>query len=138
MVTGKWGQVPFFRARSGVTAAALVLTIPGLAFAAPENFRDLVALFVLIINVTTPALVALALVLFLAQGIATTFGAGGDKDKGFASARFRKFALWGVGILFVMVSIWGILRLIENTFLGSDAGALDSGIDEFCEGLDEC
>ncbi len=123
----------------GTLALGALLFLPSTALAAPQNFRDLVALFVLIINVATPALIALALALFLTRAVLTATGAGGEKDKGYASARFRKMAAWGIGVMFVMVSIWGILRLMENTFLGNDVGALGvETIDEFCVGLNDC
>lgn len=113
----------------------LVLLTPALAFAAPQTWSELVALFVLIINVATPTLVALALVLFLIRGLAAMTGTGG-KEKGFSATRIREVALWGVGILFVMVSIWGILALLENTFLRGDTGfSSDSGGTRDCVAL---
>lgn len=120
---------------------SVAVLMPVISEAAPENFRALVALFVLIINVATPALVALALVVFLLRMVGvfgfSLAGKEGEKPR-FSIARLKTIGMWGIGILFVMVSIWGILRLIENTFLGNDAGALGDRVDEFCEGLDEC
>lgn len=106
--------------------ALAVLLLPALAFAAPQTWSELVALFVLIINVATPMLVALALVLFLVRILATSVG-GADKGKGFAAERFRTVAMWGIGIMFVMVSIWGILNLLENTFLRTGGGFSGGG-----------
>lgn len=34
----------------------------------------------------------------------------------------KKFLLWGIITLFVMMSIWGILNLLMNTFFGSGGG----------------
>ena len=106
--------------------ALIVILTPALALAAPETWADLVALFVLIINVATPMLVALALALFLIRILTTTVG-GGEKGKGFSAERFRTVAMWGIGIMFVMVSIWGILNLLENTFLRTGGGGFSSG-----------
>lgn len=100
----------------------ITLFFPAVAFAAPQNFRELVGLIVLIINVATPMLVALALVLFFWRAVLVMKGSG--DGKGFSAAKFREVALWGVGILFVMVSIWGILALLENTFIGNDPGGV--------------
>ena len=35
--------------------------------------------------------------------------------------------LWGVLAIFVMVSIWGIIRLVQNTFGVTNNGALTPG-----------
>jgi len=115
--------------------ALITLLTPAFAFAAPETWSELVALFVLIVNVATPTLVALALTLFLVRGLAAMTGAGG-KEKGFSAARIREVGVWGIGILFVMVSIWGILALLENTFLRGDTGfSSDSGDTQDCTSL---
>jgi len=106
--------------------ALAALFLPALAFAAPQTWSELVALFVLIINVATPMLVALALVLFLVRILATTVS-GADKGHGFPADRFRTVAMWGIGIMFVMVSIWGILNLLENTFLRTGGGGFSTG-----------
>lgn len=120
---------------------AVAVLIPVISEAAPENFRALVALFVSIINVATPALVALALVIFLLRMVGvfgfSIAGKEGEKPR-FSIARLKTIGMWGIVILFVMVSIWGILQLIENTFLGSDSGALGDRVDEFCKELDGC
>lgn len=120
----------------GVTALA---SIPSIAFGAPQTFSELVALIVLIINVATPTLIGLALVFFLYRMISTSFG--GDKGVGgFAASKVRTVAFYGIGILFVMVSIWGILGLLEQTFLTSGGGEL-SGTEQGpspCDSLDDC
>ncbi len=108
----------------GMTALA---SLPGLALAAPKTFAELVSLFVLIINVLTPTLIGLALVFFLYRMLSTALG-GGDHGHGgtgqFIPAKVRAVGMWGIFILFVMVSIWGILRIIENTFLTGSGGSL--------------
>jgi hypothetical protein len=36
--------------------------------------------------------------------------------------------MWGVLALFVMVSIWGILRLLQDTVFGSQSGTTGTNI----------
>jgi hypothetical protein len=122
----------------GISIATLLLAafIPQLVFAAPDTFTKLVALVVLIINVATPSLIALALVLFLVRVLMSMTGAGEGKEKGASYARLKEIMLWGIGIIFVMVSIWGILNLIDNTFMSGDSGFIGSGEIDPCDSLD--
>jgi hypothetical protein len=43
------------------------------------------------------------------------------------SGALRQFLVWGVIILFVMVSIWGILNVLQQTLFGTGAGGSSSG-----------
>jgi len=78
------------------------------------NFSDLIGKFLDIINVIIPLLVTLAIVLLFYH---TGKGIFGDaKDSGNAKADLKDTLLWGVIIIFVMVSIWGILNIIGSEF----------------------
>ena len=69
-----------------------------------------------IINIITIIVVALALLFFL-WGLALYIfsGPGEKRDEG------RQTMVWGVVALFVMVSVWGLVRVLSNTF-GVGAG----------------
>ena len=54
-------------------------------------------------------LVALALVLFMV-GVVRYINSEGDKEKG-------GFIMWSLITLFVLVSVWGILRILMATFI---------------------
>lgn len=100
-------------------SAALALFLPAIALAAaPSSLRELVGQIVEILNRATAVLVAAALVVFLFGAAYNMIRAG---ERG--SAALRQFLVWGVIILFVMVSIWGILNLLENTLFNSDSSA---------------
>ena len=94
------------------TIAALAL--PMVTFAALNNITD-VGSFIIdtINNLIVPVLFAVAFIVFL-WGAFTTFilGAGSEdaKDKG------KGLMLYSLIGFFVMVSIWGIIRLLQNTF----------------------
>lgn len=65
-----------------------------------------------LINLATPIVVALAL-LFFFWGLANYILSAGDdkkKDEG------KRIMIWGVLALFVMVSVWGIINVVRDTF----------------------
>lgn len=82
------------------------------------TFRDVVMAVISLIDMVIPVLVALALVLFLWGAFryvaksSDAHGKGADKEA----------LLWGLIALFVLFSIWGILRILNNTFLGAAGG----------------
>ncbi len=59
-----------------------------------------------------PLLILLALVLFLYGIVKRFFWSKDSSDRTEAG----KFILWGVVALFVMVSVWGLVNLLRNTF----------------------
>lgn len=107
--------------RSFCFVALGVLFVPAVALAAPGTFSDLVSRIVSIINLAIPALISAAIVLFM-YNILGSFGIFGGENT-FDKQKFRDAALWGIIILFVLVSIWGILEILRNTFLSSGGGA---------------
>jgi heme/copper-type cytochrome/quinol oxidase subunit 4 len=91
----------------------LLYTIPVLALAQPSTFSDLINLFIDIINEAIPIIIALAIVVFfwgLAKFIIST---GGGKEKEDA----KNIIFWGIIVLFILLSIWGIVRLLKDTFI---------------------
>ena len=107
-----------FSSIAAYIAAALLLPSIALA-AAPKSFSDLVNLLVSLMNNATLVLITLGLVIYF-YGISTSL----FKSKEEGSEKLKMYLLWGILILFVMVSIWGILNLLTNTiFPGSATGA---------------
>lgn len=99
-------------------APLLVLALPVVASAAaPTTLKELVGQIVEILNTATGVLVAAALVAFL-YGAAYNMMKAGERGSG----ALRQFLVWGVIILFVMVSIWGILNLLQQTLFGTTGG----------------
>ncbi len=78
------------------------------------NFSDLISKLVDIINIIVPVLISLAIVLFFFHTGKGIFGQA--KDSGQAQTQLKETLFWGVIIIFVMVSIWGILNLIGSEF----------------------
>jgi hypothetical protein len=102
---------------------ALALALPLVASAdTPRTLKELVSMLVTLLNTATGVLVALALVAFL-YGAAYNMMKAGERG----GAALRQFLVWGIIILFVMVSIWGILNLLQQTLFGAGNGQQSSG-----------
>lgn len=100
--------------RTAMLAASFVL-LPAIALAAgaPRTLSALAALIVDIINSGTALLVLAGIVVYF-WGITTNMFKIQKGDAGVA----KQYFLWGIAIIFVMVSIWGIVRLIQETLFG--------------------
>jgi predicted histidine transporter YuiF (NhaC family) len=70
-----------------------------------------------VLNPLIILLVALAFVVFL-WGLVKYVSAGGNDEK---LAEGAKLMVYGIVVLFVMVSAWGFVKILENTFNFSDA-----------------
>jgi hypothetical protein len=109
----------------GIAITCAAVALPWVASAqqsAPKTLKELVTMVVNLLNSATALLVLLALVIFLFGASVNIF-----KSREQGSGALGKFLMWGVIILFVMVSIWGILRLLQNT-LFSDAVNSSTGV----------
>src|SRR3989338_11042555 len=93
---------------------AVSLLAPSVAFAeAPKTFDQLAALVVILLNNATAVLVVAGTVVYffgVSANILNFSKEGGEK--------VRAYFLWGIIVLFIMVSIWGILRLLQATLFG--------------------
>lgn len=97
----------------------ILLATPLFAFAAPP--RDLTELMGLFINLLDQAVIvigALALSFFF-WGMAQLILNTDNEDKKKSS---KSIMVWGIIILFVMFSIFGILRVLSNTFFDGSGG----------------
>jgi hypothetical protein len=98
--------------------ALSVLLFPALALAAPKTFSELAELLVNLISGATLVLITFGLVMYI-WGMAVNIPEFGD-EKG--AEKRKSFFFWGIIILFVMISIWGILQLLQNTLFGDSSG----------------
>ncbi|PIR83703.1 hypothetical protein COU18_03450 [Candidatus Kaiserbacteria bacterium CG10_big_fil_rev_8_21_14_0_10_51_14] len=87
------------------------LAVPAIALAAPQTFAGLVNVIVGYINIAIPVLITLGIVIYM-YGVSTNILKFGDENR----EKFKAYFVWGILILFFMVSIWGILRLLQSTF----------------------
>lgn len=95
------------------------LLVPQVAFAAPQDLPALVTLFISLIDSIITVLFALAVLGFF-WGLAKYMLSVQDSAK---IEEGRKLMIWGIIALFVMFSIFGILRILKATFLDSGGGS---------------
>lgn len=121
---------------SSLAALAVVLLCPAHTLAAPRNFQELALDIVEIIDTATITLIVLALVVYF-WGIAVNIPHFGD-EKG--AEKQKAFFFWGIVILFVMVSIWGIIQLLQNTLFSSSPydPATGDPSTTFCDAFGRC
>jgi hypothetical protein len=110
--------------------ASLVLLAPAVALAAPRTFSELAETFVSIIDSATGLLILAGIVIYF-YGISRNVLK--MKDEG--GKLMWNYVIWGIGVIFLMVSIWGIIELIQNTIFGGDPFAPSVGGDGTGQGF---
>ena len=89
-----------------------ILLIPQVTLATSYTLKSFIDSIVSIINTAVPVLISLAIVLFFYHSGVGIFGtSSGDAN---SRSKLKETLIWGVAIIFVMVSIWGILNLIAG------------------------
>jgi hypothetical protein len=91
---------------------AQVFTSGTTGVAGPQNFRELVKIFLDIINPLLVIIVALSLLVFF-KGLVGFIAKSGDAK---SHEDGKSLMIWGLIGLFVMISVWGILRMIYADF----------------------
>lgn len=77
------------------------------------NFQMLISYVVCVINTSViPLIFALAIVLFVWGVVQYVINSDEEAKK----AKGRQFMIWGIIALTVMVSIWGLVAILGNTF----------------------
>lgn len=102
-----------FRIRLLITS--FVALVPVAALAAPRTWSELVYGLVSLMNAGVAVLVALAIALYF-YGISSNIL--NFDEEGSHPEKKKAYFLWGTIILFVMVSVWGILRIVRYTLFG--------------------
>ncbi len=96
-----------------LAASSLIYALPFVAFAqtdAKDTITQLVEALGGIVDLLIPIMIGLALVIFFWGLIRFVFNQGSDK-----AAAAKKYMLWSVIALFIMVSIMGIIGVIRTT-----------------------
>lgn len=102
----------------------LALAFPSFAFAAsncepPDTINEVFGCFIFS-NMTAliPVLVLVGLVTFLSGVV--KFVRSGDNEESRKAG--RDIMIYGIIVLFVMVSFWGFVGILSQTFFGEEAG----------------
>ena len=111
-------MIRFFKPSIFLFSLLLVLfLIPGAVFAAPDDFPDLVRLLVSLINLVVSVIIVFAVLGFF-WGLSKYVLSAQDSTK---MEEGRKIMMYGFIGLFVMVSMWGILQILSDTFLNGSS-----------------
>lgn len=99
--------------------ALVIAILPSLAWAAtPRTFSEVANLVLTIIGQAT--------LMLMAAGIAIYFWNIAYNmlrlSKG-ESAEWKSNFVWGIIVIFVMVSIWGIIQILQNTIFTAGGGS---------------
>lgn len=79
------------------------------------NLRDLILQIVEYIDAATLLLFSVALVVFFWRVVRDLWGYdGGSAER---RERLQTTLFWGVIVIFVMVSIWGIIQILQQTLM---------------------
>lgn len=115
----------FLRKNAGVLAVVSAFFVPVVVFAqtTPRTFSGLVYMLISFINPMAGILVALALLIFF-WGIVQYIYSGGSEGH----EHGRQLMVWGIVALFVLVSIWGLARILTATFFGGSASTGSVGV----------
>lgn len=98
------------RARLILTSLATVAAICLPSFVGAASLFDTLSLANTFLNALIGLFITLAIVVFFWGLIKYLFDMGENKAEGL------QIMMYGVIAIFVMVSIWGIIRLLQNTF----------------------
>jgi hypothetical protein len=111
------------------------LLLPSVVLAAPRTFEELANQMAGLIDNATFVLIAFGLVVYF-WGLAVNIPHFGD-EKG--AEKVRAYFFWGIIVLTVMLSIWGIVQILQNTLFGSsefNPTTGEVGIFTFCDDFD--
>lgn len=100
-----------------ITVFAQSITLSFSFFSCPPitDFKSFViVMFCQIIDPLVTLIIALALVFFLWGGAQFILNAESEEGR----EKGKQKMTWGIIVLFIMVSIWGIVMMLQNTFFG--------------------
>lgn len=106
-----------------LTGSLGLLLFPAMAAAQGfDNLRDLIESLGDIVNLATPVIVGIALLAFF-WGLAKFIFSAGDEEKRESG---KHIMIWGIVALFVIVSIWGIVRFIGDALDIEEGGEIET------------
>lgn len=99
-----------------ITVLAVLFPAVALAQIVVTDVTSLVMVLEIIMNAVVPFLVGLA-VLLIIYGIVGYISKADDEEK---RTEAKNFIVWGIIGVFVMVSVWGLVNILVNTFFFAD------------------
>ncbi len=102
----------FTMAKIGIQTT-LIFLIPS-AVSAQQTVRTIAGTFIDILNQMSLFIMALALLAFIFGAVRFIATAGDDQ----ARESGKQLMIWGIASLFVMIAVWGLVAILQNTFFG--------------------
>ncbi len=103
-------------------ALALAYFVPLVAFA-QATINGILGIVANIFNIVIPLIITIALIYFL-WGVAKYVMSSGDPEK---ATEARGMMINGIIALFVIISVWGLVAILNSTF-GIQAGGAPGGV----------
>jgi hypothetical protein len=101
--------------------------LPGIVYAAPGTFAELMDMIIAIVDIAVPVIIAAAVAAFF-FGLTKTLLSAGDTD---ALKEGRTIMTFGIIALFIIVGLWGILGIVHRSIFDTEANPpVDSHIPE--------
>ncbi len=110
-----------------MTAAAvfIVLLVPSIVLAASQPLQSLGNQIVGFFNAATALLMLGGIVVFLYGTTNNIFKTANGETRD-----MKNYLLWGIGALFIMFSVWGILSILQNTIFSSSGANAGGGTNQ--------
>ena len=96
-----------------ISLISVLSFIPSVTFAMNDTFKDLVTNVVMngVLVPIVPILISLTIIVFI-FGILKFMKSSDSKERG----EGKMYMLWGIIGIFVMVSVWGLVNILQNSF----------------------
>lgn len=94
-----------------ISVSMFVAPVVALAQARVNSLWDLFSMANRVLNILVPLFIALAVVYFIWEVF--RYAVAGDEEK---KKEAKTHIIWGVVGIFVMVSVWGLVNILQGTF----------------------
>lgn len=94
-----------------ISVSMFVAPVAALAQARVNSLWDLFSMANRVLNILVPLFIALAVVYFIWEVF--RYAVAGDEEK---KKEAKTHIIWGVVGIFVMVSVWGLVNILQGTF----------------------
>jgi hypothetical protein len=106
-----------------ITSASFLLPVVALAQVSVTGNLTTISSFInrlqSLINIIIPFLIGIAVLVIIYGILGYVMSAGNEEKRGEA----KQFIIWGFIGVFIMLSVWGLINILINSF-GTDTGAL--------------
>ncbi len=105
--------IPLFMPSVSFAASGFCSAISGLKLPSSPKLADIFNFFTCLLeNSVVPLLITVAIAIFI-WGVVQFIGNADNEEK---RQKGRDFMVWGIVSLFLIVSVWGIVHILTDTF----------------------